>query len=164
MKDRTLDQMCTVTKPGLSFISAAYAAELYISLLHHPLGHHAPANEDENKLPTTDLGKLPHHLRGNLGDFETSIFYGRAFDQCVACSKFILDCYNTERDGFMLRVLNDPSFIHEVTGLKKELEEYEKMENGIVEILDDEFEFITDSTSSAGPKIESTAATAVKAP
>lgn len=93
MKDRTLDQMCTVTKPGLSFISAAYAAELYISLLHHPEGHHVRANEDHNKLETTDLGKLPHHLRGNLGDFETSIFYGRAFDQCVACSKFILEKY-----------------------------------------------------------------------
>lgn len=41
----------------------------------------------------TCLGKLPHHLRGNLGDYETSIFYGRAFDQCVACSKYIHDEY-----------------------------------------------------------------------
>ena len=90
MKDRTLDQMCTVTKPGLSFISAAYAAELYVSLLHHPLQHHAPAHEDQQNLPTTDLGKLPHHLRGNLSDYETSIFYGKAFEQCVACSRFIL--------------------------------------------------------------------------
>lgn len=121
MKDRTLDQMCTVTKPGLSFISAAYAAELFVSLLHHPLQHHAPASEDQNKLQNTDLGKLPHHLRGNLSDFETSIFYGRAFDQCVACSQFILNSYREDREGFMLRVLNDPSFIHEVTGLKREL-------------------------------------------
>jgi ubiquitin-like modifier-activating enzyme ATG7 len=97
MKDRTLDQMCTVTKPGLSFISTAYAAELYISLLHHPLGHHAPASEDSNKLPFTELGKLPHHLRGNIGDYETSIFYGRAFDQCVACSRYILEEYNSNR-------------------------------------------------------------------
>ena len=42
----------------------------------------------------------------------------------------------------MLRVLNDPSFIHEVTGLKKELEAYEQMEDGIVEILDEDFEFL----------------------
>jgi ubiquitin-like modifier-activating enzyme ATG7 len=124
MKDRTLDQMCTVTKPGLSFISAAYAAELFVSLLHHPLRHHAPANEDQNKLPSTDLGKLPHHLRGNLSDFETSIFYGKAFEQCVACSHYILDSYNENREEFMLRVLNDPSFIHEVTNLKAELDAY----------------------------------------
>lgn len=39
----------------------------------------------------------------------------------------------------MLRVLNDPSFIHDVTGLKAELDAYEKMEDGIVEILDEEF-------------------------
>lgn len=139
MKDRTLDQMCTVTKPGLSFISAAYAAELYISLLHHPEGHHVRANEDHTKLETTDLGKLPHHLRGNLGDFETSIFYGRAFDQCVACSKFVLDKYLEDRDEFMLQVINDPSFIHQVTGLQAELDSYDEMECGIIEIIDDDF-------------------------
>lgn len=69
MKDRTLDQMCTVTKPGLSFLSAAYASELYISLLHHPEGHHAPASENPQDLKSTSIGKLPHHLRGNLSDF-----------------------------------------------------------------------------------------------
>lgn len=137
MKDRTLDQMCTVTKPGLSFVSSAYAAELYVSLLHHPLQHHAPANEDSTKLPTTDLGKLPHHLRGNMGDFETSIFYGKAFEQCVACSSFILEAYNKNREEFMLQVLNDPSFIHRVTGLQDELDSYANMEGGIIEINDD---------------------------
>lgn len=142
MKDRTLDQMCTVTKPGLSFISTSYAAELYISLLHHPLGHHAPAHEDPAQLPTTELGKLPHHLRGNIGDFETSIFYGRAFEQCVACSKSILEEYLSNREEFMLNVLNDPSFIHKVTGLEEELKKYEEMgdEEGIIEITEDELE------------------------
>ncbi len=60
--------------------------------------HHVWANEDSDKLETTDLGKLPHHLRGNMSDYETNIFYGKAFDQCVACSKFILDEYNSNRD------------------------------------------------------------------
>lgn len=121
MKDRTLDQMCTVTRPGLSFTSAAYASELYISLLHHPLEHHVWANEDSSKLETTDLGKLPHHLRGSMSDFEVSIFYGRAFDQCVACSKWVLDEYTNNREEFLLNVLNDPSYIHRVTKLDVEL-------------------------------------------
>ena len=44
----------------------------------------------------------------------------------------------------MLRVLNDPSFIHQVVNLKEELEAYEKMEGNIIEIIDDEeFDFIS---------------------
>lgn len=141
MKDRTLDQMCTVTRPGLSFIASAYASELYISMLHHPMQHHVWANEDPTKLEETDLGKLPHHIRGNMSDFQTNLFYGRAFDQCVACSKFILDEYNSNREEFMLRVLNDPSFIHQVVNLKEELQAYDKIQWGILEIVDDDEDF-----------------------
>jgi ubiquitin-like modifier-activating enzyme ATG7 len=131
MKDRTLDQQCTVTRPGLSFVSSAYASELYISLLHHELEHKVWAHEDPEKLETTDLGKLPHHVRGCMSDFETNILYGPAFDQCVACSKYILDEYIANRDEFMIRVLNDPSFIHKVTKLDIELEKYNNFE-GII--------------------------------
>ena len=87
------------------------------------------------------MGKLPHHVRGNMSDFETNILYGPAFEQCVACSKYILDEYLSNRDEFMLRVLNDPSFIHKVTKLDIELEKYSNFE-GIIEITSDDEEGI----------------------
>ena len=81
-----------------------------------------------------------------MGDFETSIFYGKAFDQCVACSRFVLDEYLNDRDEFLMKVLNDPSFIHKVTKLQDELDMYASMEEGIIEIIDDDIDFITSDT------------------
>ena len=60
----------------------------------------------------------------------------------MACSKYILDEYNSNREDFMLNVLNDPSFIHKVTKLQDELDQYALMEGGIIEIEDDDLDFM----------------------
>ena len=44
-RDRTLDQQCTVTRPGLASIAAGMATELMVAMSHHSLGHCAPAPE-----------------------------------------------------------------------------------------------------------------------
>lgn len=58
-----------------------------------------------------------------MSDFEINMFYGKAFDQCVACSRKVLDEYTNNREEFMLSILNDPQFIHKVTGMDKVIAE-----------------------------------------
>ena len=36
--NRSMDEQCTVTRPGLAPIAAAMAVELAVGLLHHPQG------------------------------------------------------------------------------------------------------------------------------
>lgn len=79
LMDRTLAQMCTVTRPGLASIAALTAVELLVSLLQNPSGLHAPApplqtTSSSNAAGSAHeriLGLVPHQLRGFLAQLRT---------------------------------------------------------------------------------------------
>ena len=66
VRDRTLDQQCTVTRPGLAPIAGALAVEMLVGVLHHPLRHRAPAETSEGPFERMErrLGIIPHQIRG----------------------------------------------------------------------------------------------------
>ena len=118
--NRTLDQQCTVTRPGLAPIAAALAVELFVGLVHHEQGHRAAAEEARavfDQLPRP-LGLLPHQVRGFVAHFGQIVATGHAFDRCTACSKTIVDEYRAKGfDGFLLRAFNEPKYLEELSGL-----------------------------------------------
>lgn len=109
LRDRTLDQQCTVTRPGLSFVSSAYASELLVNYLH--------AKQEDFLQPgveaveETSMGKLPQHIRGNVGGFDTQIMFSSAFEHCLACGKNVVEEYMNNREEFMAKALTDPDYL-----------------------------------------------------
>jgi len=103
-KDRTLDQQCTVTRPGVSMIASALAVELFVSVLQHPMRGCAFAqtfSDDEdgdvNEFEATEtgscLGLVPHQIRGFLSHHHQVTPSAMAFDRCTACSDVIIRAY-----------------------------------------------------------------------
>jgi len=116
--DRTLDQQCTVTRPGVAGLSAAIAVELMVSLLHHPEQAAAPVDA------TTPLGAVPHQIRGLLSTFEQNIYQGRAFSKCTACSLPVLESLQQQGFAFLRTVCEDPESLERLLGLIQPDEDY----------------------------------------
>eukprot|EP00127_Corallochytrium_limacisporum_P006056 Clim_evm5s218 gene=Clim_evmTU5s218 len=115
VSDRSLDQQCTVSRPGLSQLAASLAVELWASVWTHPQNGLAPANDDGGQ-----LSRVPHQLRGRLGDFSTAMIHGEANPMCVACSPKIRDVYAREglqRDELLIEVLADSSYLESLSGI-----------------------------------------------
>ncbi|KAG6908597.1 hypothetical protein DXG01_004000 [Tephrocybe rancida] len=132
LTDRTLDQMCTVTRPGLASIAASTAVELLASLLQHPDGVHAaapPPNQEPGSHSEDSggsvLGLVPHQLRGFLAQFRNVPIIGAAYDRCTGCSETVIRAYETEGFDMMLKAFNDPKYLPQLTGLDKLYDEGE---------------------------------------
>jgi ubiquitin-like modifier-activating enzyme ATG7 len=118
--DRTLDQQCTVARPGLAPIAGALAVELMSALLQHPMRGYAPAPHGPTAaagggggsagssaaaaVNAGALGPVPHMVRGQLSGFSQTCMMGQAFSQCTACSEAVLQRYREDGWAFLLKV------------------------------------------------------------
>lgn len=137
-RDRTMDQQCTVARPGLSAIAGSLAVEVMAAVLQHPLGTHAPAaaaavggdqdgrsqgieeEPDENEeYIDAPLGSVPHMIRGHLSGFSQTCLTGYAFPQCPACSPTVVEQYRSRRAEFVLQAVSQPRYLEDLTGLSE---------------------------------------------
>lgn len=134
LTDRTLDQMCTVTRPGIAPIAAASAVELLVSLVQHPLGVDAPAESSSTSSPSSSssssgspLGTLPHQIRGQLASWKNVLVESPAFEQCTGCSNAVVDEYRSKGFDMLLRAFNEVEYLEKLTGLDKLQRESEEL-------------------------------------
>ncbi|CAM4741313.1 unnamed protein product [Rotaria magnacalcarata] len=121
--DRTLDQQCTVTRPGISMMASALSVELLVSIMQHPLRGQCPSSihsDVDESVPdaVSCLGIVPHTIRGFLSRYSTVLPTGEAFSQCVACSPTVRKAFEDEGFTFLLKVFNDLDYLENLTGLR----------------------------------------------
>ena len=128
-KNRTLDQQCTVTRPGLAPIASSMAVELMVALLHHPLEHKAeaaaPSPQRMRKEFTLDsseggaLGIMPHQIRGSLVSYTMMTPTVPAFAYCTGCAPAIIEAYHADKVELVQKVCEsrDGSYLEDLSGL-----------------------------------------------
>ncbi|XP_030558121.1 ubiquitin-like modifier-activating enzyme ATG7 [Drosophila novamexicana] len=145
LKDRTLDQQCTVTRPGVSNIAASYAVELLVALLQHPQRELAPAyyansrvgqHQETPQLPEGLLGILPHSIRGMLCNYENILPATQKFAQCIACSQRVLAAYRSEGHAFLFKTFETAKYLEDLTGIS----EFKRLNSEIIDFDDDQFD------------------------
>ena len=123
-KDRTLDQQCTVTRPGLAYLASAYAVELMVNVLHAKEGGRVGVGKGGGEV---GLEGVPHQLRGFLGSFEVVRVEGRAFDRCTGCGERMVEGYVKGGEEWVMAALRGGAeWLEEQSGLKEMKVEMEK--------------------------------------
>ena len=114
--NRTLDQQCTISRPGVSMICSGLATELAMGC-----GNSALNKSDKEE-------DIPHQLRGNLINYEMQHFNFKYNTNCVACSDNIVKTYKEDRLNFAIGVMNDPYYIEKTCGIHELIQKI-KIEN-----------------------------------
>lgn len=117
--NRTLDQQCTVTRPGLAPIASSLAVELLVAVLHHPNGINAPGEIASSTMSSSEqpLGILPHQIRGSLSQFSQLTLLGYSSSSCTACSTVVVSEYRKRGMEFLSQAINHPTYLEDLTGL-----------------------------------------------
>ncbi|KAF1963776.1 autophagy-related protein 7 [Byssothecium circinans] len=134
LSNATLDQQCTVTRPGVAPLASSLLVELLVSILQHPSKARAPVDASKNptvmsslssshpSLPAPfvhPLGNVPHTIRGYLNNFSNLQVSGQPYDCCSACSDRVVKAYEEDNWGFVKRALNEKGWVEEMSGLKE---------------------------------------------
>ncbi|EGP86372.1 uncharacterized protein MYCGRDRAFT_100434 [Zymoseptoria tritici IPO323] len=132
LRSATLDQQCTVTRPGAAPIASAQAVELLVSITQHRLKGLAPPPPPLTSTaiaaaPPTDplepgshpLGTVPHILRGYMSTWQVLQISGQAYDCCAGCGTGVLEAYEKEGWEFLKRALGEKGYVEKVSGLEE---------------------------------------------
>jgi len=161
--NRTLDQQCTVTRPGLAMIAGGLCCELAVNIIHHPLHLQAPAPLNNNNSNSADQSSsssetimglhrttsstnqqknkyalLPHSIRMFLSSYSSVNPTIPAYNHCSACSPPIIFEYEKRGHEFLFQVCNQANILEEVSGLR---EIKEKLEENMDDV---DFDWIED--------------------
>lgn len=129
-RNRTLDQQCTVSRPGLAPLASSMAVEMMVSLLHHPDGIRASAPAGLSSLFTPSvsaqdkavgpLGIVPHQIRGSLVSFTMMTPTVPAFRHCTGCSACVIDAYLKDPIDTVTKTCesSDGSYLEDLSGLR----------------------------------------------
>ncbi|GHP06665.1 ThiF protein [Pycnococcus provasolii] len=122
--NRSMDMMCTVARPGLSFMASALAVELLAACTQHPLGAAAPAMTTQSSDADDDavLGPVPHALRGSLHGFTLGHWPAEAFPRCVGCAPTVISALEERGFALVREACEQPKLLEEISGLVELLE------------------------------------------
>lgn len=147
-RDRTLDQQCTVSRPGISMIASALAVELFVSVTQHQEegrydppgpGSAIPESLSASNREDFPLGMIPHQIRGFVSQYYNILPTTYSFSKCTACSDHVLRKYKEDDIDFLMEVFNSPpSYLEDVTGLTQLHQETALAEDEILEFSDNE--------------------------